>query len=228
MTVSTVPTSVLSQQVQDVIDGRRVRCAVFTTFSFDPAFFELHILPLLFDQSFRQPEKVRRIQLDDALRAVDNIAVYYDMRALAQDGGPAQLDYRRIDISRGTGYFHPKVILLLVDDATHEDRLRGDDAEPDEGSIQQALLVGILSANLTRSGWWENVECAHIEEVKDKANGNQRSSVRPTIRMAEGPMSTPRRPAPRSRDAPMIWTERMVLDGARSGQKSATSSLFQM
>lgn len=178
MTVSTVPTSVLSQQVQDAIDGRRVRCAVFTTFSFDPAFFELQILPLLFDQSFRQPDKVRRIQLDDALRAVDNIAVYYDMRALAQDGGPAQLDYRRIDVSRGTGYFHPKVVLLLVDDVTSEDRRRGDDAEPDEDSVRQALLVGILSANLTRSGWWENVECAHIEEVKDKASGNQRSSFR--------------------------------------------------
>ena len=36
MAVSTVPTSVLSQQLSDAIGGRRVRCAVFTTFSLDP------------------------------------------------------------------------------------------------------------------------------------------------------------------------------------------------
>ena len=181
MTTSTIPTAVLSQQIQDAIDGRRVRCAVFTTFSFDPAFFELHILPLLFDQSFGQPDKVRRIQLDDALRGIDNIAVYYDMRALAQDGGPAQLDYRRIDVSRGTGYFHPKVVLLLVDDVASGGLSSGETAEPDEDVVRQALLVGIQSANLTRSGWWENVECAHIEELKDKGDDDQPSSFRPEL-----------------------------------------------
>ena len=173
MAVSTVPTSVLSQQLSDAIGGRRVRCAVFTTFSFDPAFFELHVLPLLFDQSFSQPDKVRRIQLEDALRAVDNVAVYYDMRALAQDGGPAQLDYRRIGVSRGTGYFHPKVVLLLVDDWTEEDT-----GAREGTSVSQALVVAILSANLTRSGWWENVECAHVEELKDKDRSRERSAFR--------------------------------------------------
>ena len=173
MAVSTVPTSVLSQQLSDATRGRRVRCAVFTTFSFDPAFFELHVLPLLFDQSFSQPDKVRRIQLEDALRAVDNVAVYYDMRALAQDGGPAQLDYRRIGVSRGTGYFHPKVVLLLVDDWTEEDT-----GAREGTSVSQSLVVAILSANLTRSGWWENVECAHVEELKDKDRSRERSAFR--------------------------------------------------
>ena len=178
MAASTVPTSVLSQQVSDAIGGRRVRCAVFTTFTFDPAFFELNVLPLLFDQSFSQPDKVRRIQLSDALRAVDNVAVYYDMRGLAQDGAPAQLDYRRIDVSRGTGYFHPKVLLVLVDDWTDEDTADGEDADSDGTPAHQSLIVGILSANLTRSGWWENVESAHIEEIKDEDLDYQRSSFR--------------------------------------------------
>ena len=178
MAASTVPTSVLSQQVSDAIGGRRVRCAVFTTFTFDPAFFELNVLPLLFDQSFSQPDKVRRIQLADALRAVDNVAVYFDMRGLAQDGAPAQLDYRRIDVTRGTGYFHPKVLLVLVDDWTDEDTADVEDAESDGTPARQSLIVGILSANLTRSGWWENVEGAHIEEIKDGELGYQRSSFR--------------------------------------------------
>ena len=168
---------VLTEQVAEAIDGRRVRSAVFTTFSFDPGFFELNILPVFFDQPFSQPDKVRRLQLEDALRTVDHLAVYYDRRALAQDGEPAQLDYRRLDVSRSTGYFHPKVILLLVDEhleAGGEATDDGRDAEP----ARRALVVGILSANLTRAGWWENVECAHIEEIKDRDIDDKRCSFR--------------------------------------------------
>ena len=160
MSAATIPMQVLSRQLGDAIAGRRVRAGVFTTFTFDPAFFELQVLPLLFpDSSFSQPDKVRRAQLDDALRTVEHLAVYYDRHALAQDGEPAQLDYRRIDVGRRTGCFHPKVVLLLVDDHHDED-------EPIK-PVRQALIVGLLSANLTRAGWWENLECAHLDEIKD-------------------------------------------------------------
>ena len=160
MSAATIPMQVLSRQLGDAIAGRCVRAGVFTTFTFDPAFFELQVLPLLFpDSSFSQPDKVRRAQLDDALRTVEHLAVYYDRHALAQDGEPAQLDYRRIDVGRRTGCFHPKVVLLLVDDHHDED-------EPIK-PVRQALIVGLLSANLTRAGWWENLECAHLDEIKD-------------------------------------------------------------
>ena len=142
MSSGTIPMEVLSRRLGDAIDGRRLRVGVFTTFSFDPAFFELQVLPLLFpDYSFSQPDKVRRAQLDDALRTVEPLAVYYDRQALAQDSEPAQLGYRRIDVGRRTGCFHPKVLLLLVDD------------HHDEGDlVRQALIVGLLSANLTPAG----------------------------------------------------------------------------
>ena len=157
MSAGTIPMEVLSRRLGDAIDGRRLRVGVFTTFSFDPAFFELQVLPLLFpDYSFSQPDKVRRAQLDDALRTVEPLAVYYDRQALAQDSEPAQLGYRRIDVGRRTGCFHPKMLLLLVDDHHNEGDL-----------VRQALIVGLLSANLTRAGWWENLECAHLEEIKD-------------------------------------------------------------
>lgn len=177
MSSNVIPLKVLTEQVAEAIDGRQVKTAVFTTFSFDPGFFELHILPVLFDRPFSQPEKVRRLQLEDALRAIDHLAVYYDRRALAQDGEPAQLDYRRLDVSRKTGYFHPKVIFVLVQernsDANSSARNRDGSA-----SSHMALIVGILSANLTRSGWWENVECAHIEEIKDRNVDGQPCSFR--------------------------------------------------
>ena len=168
MSSTTIPMAVLSRRLGDAIDGRRLRVGVFTTYSFDPAFFELQVLPLLFpDYSFSQPDRVRRAQLDDALRTVEPLAVYYDRQALAQDSEPAQLGYRRIDIGRRTGCFHPKVLLLLVDD--HHEA-----TEP----VRHALIVGLLSANLTRAGWWENLECAHLDEIKDREVNDQPCAFR--------------------------------------------------
>lgn len=164
------PSEVLSQALADAVGGRRVRAAVFTTYSFDPGFFELNVLPLLFDQSFSQVDKVRRIQLEDALREVEELAVYYDRRALAQDAEPAQLDYRRLDVSRGTGVFHPKLVLLLVETPPEPD------AEDD--SPTESLVVGVQSANLTRAGWWESVECAHFEEIPSLAVSEERIPFR--------------------------------------------------
>ena len=175
-----IPLKVLAEQVAEAIGGRRVRSAVFTTFSFDPGFFEINILPVLFDQPFSQPDKVRRLQLEDALRTTDHLAVYYDRRALAQDGEPAQLDYRRLDVSRRTGYFHPKVVLLLVEDRHSDDEAVSDNEEGTK-PVRLALIVGIFSANLTRAGWWENVECAHIEEIKDRDVDDERRSFRPDL-----------------------------------------------
>ena len=156
------PAAVFSRQLAEAVRGRRERSAVFTTFNFDPGFFELQVLPLLFSQSFSQADKVRLLQLEDALRDVDHLAVYYDRGALSQDAEPARLDYRRIDVRRATGVFHPKLAFLLVDEPKEFD----DDS--DETRQYQSLVVACLSANLSRAGWWENVECAHIEEIQDR------------------------------------------------------------
>ena len=115
------------------------------------------MLPLLFSQSFSQADKVRLLQLEDALRDVDHLAVYYDRGALSQDAEPARLDYRRIDVRRATGAFHPKLAFLLVNEP------QGVPATM-RASAYQSLVVACLSANLSRAGWWENVECAHIVE----------------------------------------------------------------
>ena len=155
-----LPQAVLSQQLGETIGERHIRSAVFTTFSFDPGFFELQVLPLLFHQSFSQVDKVRLLQLEDALREVDHLAVYYDRAALSQDAEPARLDYQRIDIRRATGAFHPKLAFLLLVDP--------EGSHSSEEYSHQSLLVACMSANLSRAGWWENIECAHIEEIRDR------------------------------------------------------------
>ncbi len=155
-----IPQQVLSDALKEKIAKRRVRAAVFTTYTFDPGFFELHVLPLLFDAPFSQIEKVKRLRLEDELRTIEDVAVYYDRTALSQDATPPQLDFRRIDVRRSTGVFHPKLILVLVENLEDEaDR----EAEYSRGPL--SLIVGTLSANLTRAGWWENVETGHFEEI---------------------------------------------------------------
>jgi hypothetical protein len=148
-----IPTRILSDALQAKIKGRRIRAAVFTTFSFDPGFFEEEVLPVLFEQSFSHVPKLRLIQLEEALRTIDQVAVYYDRRALVTTSSSASLDVSRIPISRTTGYFHPKMILLFVTGR--------DEGEPN------ALIVAVMSSNLTRAGWWENVECACLYEFAE-------------------------------------------------------------
>jgi len=153
-----IPKAVLSEHFQERLQGRRVRSAVFFTYQFDSGFFEQEVLPVLLDVPLSHAPSIRLVQLEEALRETGgHVAVYYDAGGLTTgDAGSARLDVRRIPVQHATGVFHPKNVLLLVE---HN--------EPDAaGNCPQSLLIASLSANLTRSGWWENVECCHIEELQ--------------------------------------------------------------
>jgi hypothetical protein len=142
--VSEIPRQVLSDAFQKQLRGRRVRAALFFTFRFDPGFFEREVLPVFFDVPLSHVPALRLLNLEDALRAVDGISVYYDARGLEAGAESAKLDVQRVPVTVSTGYFHPKNVLLLLD---------------------ESLIVAALSANLTRAGWWENVEAVQIEEM---------------------------------------------------------------
>jgi len=139
------------------MQDRRLRSAVFLTYQFDPGFFEQEVLPVFLDVPLSHAAAIRLVQIEDALRALPGqIAVYYDANGLVlSDMGPAKLDVRRVPVQHRTGIFHPKNVLLLVESETPND----------DGHRAQALIIASLSANLTRSGWWENVEVCHVEEV---------------------------------------------------------------
>lgn len=147
------PTAVLSDSLTQAIRGRRIKTAVFLTFQFDPSFFEEEILPVLFEQTFSHIPQIRLIQLEERLRNLEHIVVYYDRRGLLSGDRPAHLDYRRIGLYRKTGFFHPKNILFLVENQSG--KFLGD-----------SLLFVTLSGNLTESGWWRNVEVAYMTEVR--------------------------------------------------------------
>lgn len=157
----TPPHAVLSEQLEAKLHGRRLVAAVFATFRFDPEFFEQEILPVFLDVPLSHAAAIKLVQLEDALRSVpQGVAVYYDQNGIVPEAGPARLDWKRIAVRHRTGIFHPKNVLALVEDA-----------EPNEdGQRAKALIVACLSANLTRAGWWENVEVCHTEEIPEGAS----------------------------------------------------------
>lgn len=143
----------LSSAIQETLNGRRIKALVFLTFRFDPGFFEEEILPVFFDIPLSQQPKIRIIQFEDYLRRQCSIAVYYDMNRLTIDSNPPKLDYKKIGLNRKTGYFHPKNIFILVEN------------KDEKFGLWDSLITVTMSANLTRAGWWENVESVHIEEI---------------------------------------------------------------
>lgn len=148
---------VLAEALTQSVGGRRVKTAVFTTFEFEPAFFELHVLACLFaDVAWSHMPSVKRAQIGDALRGLEHVAVFYDHRGLRPEGGAARLDYERIAVARPYGVFHAKNILLLVENPP-DDKAKMD-------SPSRSLILMTTSANLTRSGWHENLEIAHVME----------------------------------------------------------------
>ncbi len=167
--MSDIPHEVLSEALQRTIGDARVEVAVFLTFRFDPGFFEQEVLPVLVDLPSQAPE-VRLIMLEEALRdQIRHAAVYYDRNGLDAGTVSAKLDVRRIPITQH-GFFHPKNVLLLVEDANG--------AHPPA----HRLIVATMSANLTRAGWWENVEVCHFEEVSSGERCSFRDDLLALIR----------------------------------------------
>ncbi len=38
----------------------------------------------------------------------------------------------------------------------------------DKHTNEEVLLLGAGSNNLSRAGWWDNIECQHWEEIKNR------------------------------------------------------------
>lgn len=151
-----IPHAVLSEHFQARMKGRRLVSGIFLTFRFDPGFFEQEVLPVVLDVPLSHAVAIRLVQLEDCLRSLrGELAVYYDANGLVPSTGSAKLDVRRIPVRHPTGIFHPKNSFLLVEDENADEF----------GHHARSLIVASLSANLTRAGWWENVEACHVEEV---------------------------------------------------------------
>lgn len=152
-------TNILSDHFESLLEEQNIICCVFLTYCFEPGFFEREILPVFIPVG-SNADTVRLLQLEDEIKKIPyGIAVYYDAKGLRADdrGGSAKLDIRRIPINYPTGVFHPKNVFILCES---KEKNKYDD-------FDRKLIVASMSANLTRAGWWENVECCHTEEIAE-------------------------------------------------------------
>lgn len=147
--------AVISDQVKELINGCQVKAAVFTTYTFEPDFFELEVIPLLLPNNipYSSDSRVKAFQVRDALRQASlPLEVFYDAKLFRKEGQTSpSMEYLCHGVHYGNAAFHPKLNLLLAYSEKHE---------------SDCLLVGAGSNNLSQAGWWDNIECQHWEIVR--------------------------------------------------------------
>lgn len=147
--------AVVSDRLKELIDGADVRAGVFTTYTFEPDFFELEVIPLLLpgDTPFSSDSRVKEFQVRDALRQTSlPMEVFYDLQMFRKEGQVSpSMEYLCHGVHAGNAAFHPKLNLILAYSEEYE---------------SEHLLVGAGSNNLSQAGWWDNVECQHWEVVR--------------------------------------------------------------
>ena len=138
---------VISDQLSHLLDNQRVISSVFTTYNFEPDFFELDVIPLLLGRQipFSSDERVKTFQVREVLReSMLELEVFYDLPTFRQSAERSpEIEYYCHGVNRGNNAFHAKSIYILVMDKT---------------SKKKRLLVAAGSNNLSRAGWWENIE----------------------------------------------------------------------
>lgn len=146
--------AVVSDRLKELIDGAEVRAGVFTTYTFEPDFFELEVIPLLLpgDTPFSSDSRVKEFQVRDALRqACLPLEVFYDLQMFRREGQTSpSMEYLCHGVHAGNAAFHPKLNLILAYSEEYE---------------SEYLLVGAGSNNLSQAGWWDNIECQHWEVI---------------------------------------------------------------
>lgn len=146
--------AVVSDHLGALLADRQVKAAVFTTYNFEPDFFELEVIPLLLpgNTQLSSHAAIKLFQVREALReSTVELEVFYDLKIFRENAScsPA-MEYPFHGVYRGNNAFHPKLVFILA---------------YDEETQSDCLLVGAGSNNLTQAGWWDNIEGIHWEEV---------------------------------------------------------------
>lgn len=142
----------ISDAVRTAIGEREVMQAFFSTYSFEPDFFELEVLPLLLgNPALSSNETIRYYQLQSLMRQhYGRLAVVYDLDVFDPQLAPRlEVDYLPMRV--GGACQHAKLMVLVVRERQSE---------------QQSIVIGAGSFNLTKAGWWENLEVGHWVELK--------------------------------------------------------------
>jgi len=153
----------ISDLVAESIEGSLVSAAFFSTFSFEPDFFELEIMPLLLAQKSEQGQETYQpaLSTNDAIRwqQIERLmsqrhidaSVIYDPAVYQCERSP-RLEIAYHGYSPRKGCQHAKLIAMVLE-------------SPNEEVSDKEVLFGAGSFNLTRAGWWDNIECGHFVKL---------------------------------------------------------------
>ncbi len=129
----------IRERLQEVVqEFDEIEAALFTTFNFDPEFFEENVLPVLFGVEVGASRAVRRRAVHDGL-ARTPVGVCFD--ASVARAGVDDYRYTAYPVRLPGAFFHPKNIILV---GWRDERLW--------------LYISAASSNLSLSGWGLNVE----------------------------------------------------------------------
>jgi hypothetical protein len=146
----------LLEMVQ-TFNGGQIKHALFTTFNFDPGFFEKNVLPLLCGLSL---DDVQSMSIEALAREMYHplknmqVVVAYDQSVL--QGFQGRFRYSLLPRYQKGGFFHAKIIVLTGVDAQQK----------------PSATVMVSSGNLTISGWGSNIEVAAWAPV-NQANAKE-------------------------------------------------------
>lgn len=122
---------------------------LFTSFGFDPDFFEQNVL-LQLDDSTDRLQRLEEIENIERLALERGVVVFHDMGQLSETSEKV-VGIPTVPIAIPEGFFHPKVIVV----------------SGTKGGAKGRRVVHLMvsSANLTRAGWGKNLEVASC--IKD-------------------------------------------------------------
>ena len=154
----------ISEGFKLALRERKVERAFFSTYCVDPDFFELDVLPLLLgDPALSTDETVRYHQLQSLMSdSCGRFALAYDFDVF-DPRYTTRLEVDYIPIRVDGACQHAKLAVIEVSDVS------GD----------TALILAAGSFNLTRAGWWTNIEVGHWVELS--STYAPRNIVRPLV-----------------------------------------------
>lgn len=191
----------ISESFRQAIGERTVTRAFFSTYCFEPDFFELEVMPLLLQQTALSTDDTLRYHQLQVLMSLhrNQFAVAYDLDVFNPEFA-TRLEVDYIPVRVPGACQHSKLAVIEVLDAG--------------GAASIILAAG--SFNLTKAGWWTNIEVGHWVEL------NQAHAPRNIVEPLERALVF----FQRNRPVPVLATLRERLESWKPGPKDPGCTFY--